>query len=351
MKFSIVATVALNICYIHAQCFNGDLSFAGSTIFSPVIEEWANDYKSLCPKAIITSNASGARGAVNGGCAAPDYVPVDVANLSRDWRNTEATTTDGVTYNCLVGNTSRQLIQLPVALDGLTMIVKKNGKLWTECLSKLPNGLSSDNIRWLFSNRTDIDQPTNSDTNRNSRLWSELDVGCPIKQTVIGGPGPAYGTHDFFREILFLKQPEGFRNDISYFDIDSPQLLQFVIDNDYGITFSGYSFFSKNKDTIEAIKVDGVLPSPETLANDQYQPFGRRIFSNVVTNPDILAKAKCLFNFVYSKQGTVGLQKIGFLPIPTIEWKIIYDRLPGSCRTKKRKKTCTFLQRLLRLCK
>lgn len=62
--------------------------------------------------------------------------------MSRDWKSSEATTSDGYTYNCI--DSSRSAIQIEVAIDGLSVAVKKGG-LAQRCIDKL-GGLTIDQL-------------------------------------------------------------------------------------------------------------------------------------------------------------------------------------------------------------
>lgn len=105
--------------------------------------------------------------------------------MSRQWKDTEAEKqADGYTYNCLIGDTTRSAIQIDVAIDGLSVVVKSGGAA-AGCLDKLP-GLTIDQLRWIFSSYTDSELTAtgwdaaaaipNSDNDENTHLWSELNV-------------------------------------------------------------------------------------------------------------------------------------------------------------------------------
>lgn len=57
--------------------------------------------------------------------------PVDIGNMSRDWKSSEASTEDSYTFDCLVGDATRSAIQIDVsprdafkvALLGYLMVV------------------------------------------------------------------------------------------------------------------------------------------------------------------------------------------------------------------------------------
>lgn len=74
-------------------------------------------------------------------------LPVDIGDMSREWKSQEAEVHKGFVYKCLKGDTDRSAIQLPVAIDGLTVVVKKGG-ISANCVSLL-GGLTLDQLRWM----------------------------------------------------------------------------------------------------------------------------------------------------------------------------------------------------------
>ena len=75
--------------------------------------------------------------------------PVDIGDMSREWKDTEAVERDGYVYECLVGDTTRSAIQVDVAIDGLTVAVSHDGYA-SDCIALL-GGLTTDQLRWIFS--------------------------------------------------------------------------------------------------------------------------------------------------------------------------------------------------------
>jgi ABC-type phosphate transport system substrate-binding protein len=349
--YSLLTILGLTISSheVDAQCFSGSLTFAGSTIFDPVVKDWNATYVTKCKSAVVTGNATGARGGYGAACATAGYVPTDVSNMSRNWALAEANTTDGFTYNCRQGDLTRRMVQVPVAIDGITFVVSKTNKAWTECLSKLPaSGLTYNNIRWIYSNKgTDIAQPANSDSNPATYLWSEINTACPAVEIKFGGPTSNFGTFDFFREVSFTASGETFRTGYQSFDVTSAALKDFLVNTEYSSAYSGYSFFKIYEAELNVLTIDGVKPDPTTLANDSYFPWARRIFSNFQTTPAVLQKGVCFLDFIYSKKGTESVSKFGFVPVPDNEKANYKSRFaPYTCP----KKRCSFFQRLFRRC-
>jgi ABC-type phosphate transport system substrate-binding protein len=115
--------------------------------------------------------------------------------MSREWKSAEASDVDGFLYDCVIGK-NMSIMQVPVALDGVTVVANLNGAA-SECIGIL-GGLSTDQLRWMFSVYTEDElnntgwnasSITHSDGNSSTRLWNEIDNRCQIKEILIAGPG------------------------------------------------------------------------------------------------------------------------------------------------------------------
>lgn len=87
-------------------------------------------------------------------------------------------------YRCLMGDTTRRVIQVQVATDGLTLAVKKDGAA-DKCI-KILGGLTMDQVRWMYSSLNeqeleatgtwDTSSIANSDGDPTTHKWNELDA-------------------------------------------------------------------------------------------------------------------------------------------------------------------------------
>jgi PBP superfamily domain len=94
----------------------GNISIAGSSTVFPIAEKWAASYMANCSGINVTVAGGGSSAGAGQVCNDPDKgSPVDIGTMSRDWKDTEGNATDGYTYACLVGDTTRSAIQLDVS--------------------------------------------------------------------------------------------------------------------------------------------------------------------------------------------------------------------------------------------
>ena len=100
-----------------ASTFN----IAGSSTVLPVADEWSKAYMERCPATTITVEGGGSSNGAGRVCGEESRgEPVEIGNMSRDWKESEATSEDGHTFMCLVGDTERSALQIDVShLDSL----------------------------------------------------------------------------------------------------------------------------------------------------------------------------------------------------------------------------------------
>ena len=102
---------------------DGSISIAGSSTVLPVAEAWAEAYMEMCPNVTVTVESGGSSVGAGRVCNNPDRgEAVDIGNMSRDWKTSEASR-DGYSLQCLVGDTDRKAIQLDVSGDRWLWII------------------------------------------------------------------------------------------------------------------------------------------------------------------------------------------------------------------------------------
>ncbi|MDA0878345.1 MAG: substrate-binding domain-containing protein, partial [archaeon] len=130
---------------------DGSISIAGSSTVYPLATAWAEYYQEACDGVTITVEGGGSGAGAGRVCAnSAKGTAVDIGDMSRDWKSTEASRgDDGYTMSCLSGDTTLEARQIVVAYDGLSVVVKKGGAAQT-CVEGM-GGLTVDQLRWIFS--------------------------------------------------------------------------------------------------------------------------------------------------------------------------------------------------------
>lgn len=345
--FSVIlmlATVAAQQCGPR----NIDFSIAGSSTVEPVAETWAEAYQTQCPGVGITVEGGGSSAGAGRVCANDAKgAPVDIGNMSREWKETEGvTSTESYLYQCVAGNASRAVIQIEVAIDGLSVTTQAGGA-GTDCVTAM-GGLTTDQLRWIYSsyNETLLEatgwDPTslgNSDNNASTHLWSELSSDCAPEEIKIAGADDQSGTYDYFKETIFTdhKNGETFGDTRPYGYFNSKEdediVLYLEANPGDGIGYFGYSYYYENRHILDAAPIqnqdgDFILPSATNVENGVYNPLARRIYMNLLNDETTLEYTAPFVRFGLSEKGTELVSGTGYVPIPESDRKEMLSRLP-----------------------
>ena len=311
----------------------GDISIAGSSTVFPVANLWAEAYQKYCNGVAITVEGGGSGAGAGRVCANSEKgTPVDIGDMSRGWKSSEASTDDGFTYDCLKGDTSRSAIQIDVAIDGLSVVMKKGGAADT-CVSGM-GGLTVDQLRWIYSDFTaaqlaaagwDTNSLANSDNDDSTHLWSELDASCPASEIKISGADSESGTYEFFMDAMLnggdggetfdLQRPDGYTN-----SAEDEVVVNYLTSNGDSIGYFGYAYYKANQDTLTAVAImndagEYVAPTPSTVADGSYNPLGRFIYMNLHLDSNDLALTLPFLEFGFSSAGDALVNQVGYVPL------------------------------------
>ncbi|WP_339782440.1 substrate-binding domain-containing protein [uncultured Marinobacter sp.] len=127
--------------------------------------------------------------------------------------------------------------------------------------------------------------------------WSDIDASLPNKEISVMGPPPTSGTRDAFVEIAmeggcktfdFIKAMEkkemrgvchNMREDGAFVEAGENDnlIVQRLAQDKDTLGIFGYSFLMENSGEIQASTINGVEPTPDTIADEQY-PVARSLF-------------------------------------------------------------------------
>ncbi|MFT7337680.1 MAG: phosphate transport system substrate-binding protein [Marinobacter maritimus] len=127
--------------------------------------------------------------------------------------------------------------------------------------------------------------------------WSDIDSSLPGKDIQVMGPPPTSGTRDAFVEIAmeggcktfgFIKAMEkkemrgvchNMREDGAFVEAGENDnlIVQRLAQDKDTLGIFGYSFLMENSGEIQASTINGVEPTPDTIADEQY-PVARSLF-------------------------------------------------------------------------
>lgn len=169
--------------------------------------------------------------------------------------------------------------------------------------------------------------------------WNEIDAALPDMPIRVFGPPPTSGSRDSFVETVMDKgcahfapiaaMPDSQRRVVcSRMRQDGPYveagendnlIVQRLRTDPEAIGIFGYSFLFENQDTLRGIPVDGLAPTLETIANNQYE-LSRPLYLYIKNahRPVVLGMEAFLSEYVsedaFGPEGYLAARGLVFLP-------------------------------------
>jgi len=294
---------------------DGSFSIAGSTTVAPVSHMWAKVFKMGC-RVSIDLDGGGSSSGAGRVCGNLDHgKPVDIGNMSREWKSTEGQIREGgedFVLDCVEGYTKRSTVQIDVALDGISVVMPQDGA-GHRCIELL-GGLTKDQLRWIFSSYDESKltetgwNPSslkNSDGNSETHLWRELDVRCDAAEIALNGGTTDGGTFTIFTDYLLTDKHNGeaIAQDRvhGYFAGEAEEILLELLKNDGSIGFDGYHYYFNNQALFWAAPIENtegkfISPSLETIGDGTY-PMVQSLYMNLLNDKASLEQTTRLIEF------------------------------------------------------
>jgi phosphate transport system substrate-binding protein len=276
----------------------GAVRVDGSSTVYPLSEAVSEEFSGVAPKVNVTVGVSGTGGGFKKFAAGE----VDVANASRPIKKAEADMAAGKKI---------EFIELPVAYDGLTIVVNK-ANTWAR-------QLTIEQIKRIFG------------AEGAARTWKDVDPSWPADPIKVYSPGTDSGTFDYFKEVVVGKDGK-IRSDISVSENDNV-LVRGVEGDKNAIAFFGYSYYVENKAKLNDVKVvnpksgTAVEPTARSIEDGSYAPFSRPLF--IYVNKASLAKPEVRAYVEYFIANAAKFAKaVGDVPLP----KVIYERAAANLK-------------------
>jgi phosphate transport system substrate-binding protein len=280
------------------QSAEGPVRVDGSSTVFPFAEAVAEEFSKENPKAKVTVGQSG----TGGGFKRFGAGEIDLANASRPIKAGEAA-------EC--AKRSIEFVELPVAFDGLTIVVSKSNTWATQ--------LTVDQIRKIYS------------ADGSAKTWKDVDPSWPDEAMKIYSPGTDSGTFDYFKEVVVGKEGK-IRGDMSVSEDDNV-LVRGVEGDRNAIGFFGFAYFTENQGKLRAVPVvnpksgKAVTPTHGTIEDGSYAPFGRPLF--VYVSKAALAKpaVAAYTAFMIDRAGELA-EEVGYVKLPAA----VYDRARANLK-------------------
>jgi phosphate transport system substrate-binding protein len=226
---------------------NGTVKIDGSSTAYPITEAVAEEYAEVAPKVRVTVGVSG----TGGGFKRFIANETDISNASRPIKEKEreACKEAGIEF-----------LELPVAYDGLTIVVNKKNT-WVD-------SLTMHELNAIFEGGL--------------KKWSDVRPEWPDSDIKIFSPGTDSGTFDYFKEVVIGKTGS-MRSDMSVSEDDNV-LVKGVAGSANALGFFGCAYYYENADKLRAVPIVNpkngkkVIPSRKNIESGAYYPFSRPLF-------------------------------------------------------------------------
>ncbi|MBW4462585.1 MAG: PstS family phosphate ABC transporter substrate-binding protein [Nodosilinea sp. WJT8-NPBG4] len=266
---------------------SGTVLVDGSSTVFPISEAMAEEFGTANPGVAVTVGVSGTGGGFKKFCAGE----TDITGASRPISQEEIDLCEeaGIEY-----------IELPIALDGLTVVVSPEND-FAECLTV-------DELLTIWE----------PDAQGKVTTWNQVRADFPDAPLGLYGPGTDSGTYDFFMDAIGADGES--RGDYTASEDDNV-IVQGVSGDDNGLGFFGLAYFTENQDRLKAVAIDSgngtcVEPSAETVADGTYVPLARPEFiyvkQSVAEDPAIAA----FVNFYISPDNAGLVDEVGYVQLP-----------------------------------
>ena len=239
---------------------SGTVATGGSTSMNSVIEALTEGFAEVAPGVTISYDPTGSGAGITGAVEQT----LDIGLASRGLHDDET----GVTATT-------------VALDGIAIVVNNESAV---------SDLTVDQLAQIF---------TKEITN-----WSE--VGGEDGEIVVIGREAGSGTRSGFEEITGTEDACQYRQELT----STGDVITAVSQNPGAI---GYASLASVKDTVKAVKVDGVAPSEDTVKDESYKiqrPFVLATQTGVELNP----VAQAFFDYITSADANEIIVAAGVVP-------------------------------------
>lgn len=296
---ALAAAVIASIAAAPAQdpkSLKGAVRVDGSSTVYPIAEAVAEEFSKIAPGVNVTVGMSG----TGGGFKRFGNGETDIANASRAIKPSEVEA-------CKAHKI--EFIEIPVAFDGLTIVVNKQNT-WAK-------QLTVDQIKNIFS------------AAGTAKTWKDIDSSWPDAAIKVYSPGTDSGTFDYFKEVTVGKEGK-IRSDISVSEDDNV-LVRGVEGDKNAIGFFGYAYYLENQGKLTAVPVvnpktaTALLPSHQTIETGTYAPFSRPLF--IYVNKDSLAKPAVAAYVKFAiENGAKMAEEVGYVKLPAA----LYDRAKAN---------------------
>ena len=275
----------------------------GSSTVYPITEAVAEEFQAKSGGDIrVTVGISGTGGGFKRFCRGE----TDISNASRPIKKSEME---------LCAEAGIKYFELPVAFDGLTVVVNKE--------NDFVDYLTVAELKKMW-------EPAAQGKVTN---WNQIRSTFPDMPLKLAGPGADSGTFDYFTEAV-VGESKASRGDFQASEDDNV-VVQFVSRDKGALGYFGLAYYEENKDKLKAVPIkadaeaEAIMPSVKTVNNGTYTPLSRPIFIYV---KDASIKRPAVRDFVefYLTEGGELAKEVGYVDLPAEAYKLALDNVKNG---------------------
>ena len=293
----------------------GQIKVVGSSTVYPFTTAIAEEFQRANPGMSVIVESTGTGAGMKLFCEGVGDKFPDMVNASRAMKASE--------YEACAKVGAKQVIEVPIGIDGLTFIEGKDGPGL--------NLTTTDIYKALAAN------PYGKGPNT-AKTWHDVNPSLPAIKIRVLGPPPTSGTRDSLADLILAKGCESdpamkalkatdekkqkdictkVREDGGYVEAgENDNLLVQKVSADPGtLGVLGFSYLEENLDKVKPVSLAGIAPTEATIADLSY-PGSRKLY--VYIKGEHLAAKPAIKQFIaaYAKAWGKGgsLEKRGLVP-------------------------------------
>ncbi len=267
---------------------SGDVAIDGSSTVYPVQEAIAEEYRSAQPEVNVTVGVSG----TGGGFKRFVVGETDMSDASRPIKDEEA---------ALAKENGIKYVELPVAYDGLSVIVSKDNDFLKE--------ITVEELNKIWTGKV--------------TKWNEVRPEYPAEEIKLYGPGTDSGTFDYWVEAIVQSASKEDKITSNFTaSEDDNVIVKGVSEDKHGLAYFGYAYYIENKDKLNLVAVvnpdtgKAVQPSEETINDGSYAPLSRPIFV-YVNSKSFMEKEQVKDYAYYMNENAADMAlEVGYINLP-----------------------------------
>jgi len=278
ISFASVAAIAVAAAVAASPAAARDqIRIVGSSTVFPFTQAVSEQYSNMTgnPAPVVESTGTGGGMKIFCSGVGPDFP--DITGASRAMKESE--------YKACKDAGVDSVTEVLIGYDGIAFANSRDGASVDLTLAQLFQALAAE---------VEVDGKIVANP---YKKWSDIDASLPDTEITVFGPPPTSGTRDAWVELVMEEGCEAFpaiealegdkkdevcarmRQDGPFVEAgENDNLIVQRLNADpnaFGIF--GYSFLYENQDTLKGEKIDGVVPSIDTIADGSY-PVSRPLF-------------------------------------------------------------------------